>query len=115
MKADELVSRVEELQLLAKRISRYEDPISQFRSLAYLKPATWSKGCGWNQSKLIFLVSSVDLGIFKENKALVIWMGGVLIIVHVPESLCMNVVYYQRMMQSCFWEFIIMDLETGRR
>lgn len=53
VKADELVSRVEELQLLAKRISRYEDPISQFRSLAYLKPATWSKGCGWNQSKLI--------------------------------------------------------------
>ncbi|XP_071926260.1 protein CHROMATIN REMODELING 5-like isoform X1 [Coffea arabica] len=49
VKADELLSRVEELQLLAKRISRYEDPISQFRALAYLKPATWSKGCGWNQ------------------------------------------------------------------
>ncbi|CAH9070585.1 unnamed protein product [Cuscuta europaea] len=49
VKADELLSRVEELQLLAKRISRYGDPISQFRALAYLKPATWSKGCGWNQ------------------------------------------------------------------
>lgn len=49
VKADELLGRVEELQLLAKRISRYEDPVSQFRSLAYLKPATWSKGCGWNQ------------------------------------------------------------------
>ncbi|XP_019163808.1 PREDICTED: protein CHROMATIN REMODELING 5 isoform X2 [Ipomoea nil] len=49
VKADELLSRVEELQLLAKRISRYDDPISQFRALAYLKPATWSKGCGWNQ------------------------------------------------------------------
>ncbi|CAA2986992.1 CHROMATIN REMODELING 5 isoform X1 [Olea europaea subsp. europaea] len=49
VKADEVLSRVEELQLLAKRISRYEDPISQFRALAYLKPATWSKGCGWNQ------------------------------------------------------------------
>ncbi|CAI9106222.1 OLC1v1005326C1 [Oldenlandia corymbosa var. corymbosa] len=49
VKPDELLSRVEELQLLAKRISRYEDPISQFRALAYLKPATWSKGCGWNQ------------------------------------------------------------------
>lgn len=51
VKADEVLSRVEELQLLAKRISRYEDPISQFRALVYLKPATWSKGCGWNQSK----------------------------------------------------------------
>lgn len=49
VKADELLRRVEELQLLAKRINRYEDPISQFRALAYLKPATWSKGCGWNQ------------------------------------------------------------------
>lgn len=52
VKADELLGRVEELQLLAKRISRYADPVSQFRALAYLKPATWSKGCGWNQSKL---------------------------------------------------------------
>lgn len=52
VKADELLGRVEELQLLAKRISRYEDPVSQFRALSYLKPATWSKGCGWNQSKL---------------------------------------------------------------
>ncbi|XP_073053999.1 protein CHROMATIN REMODELING 5-like isoform X2 [Primulina eburnea] len=49
VKADEILCRVEELQLLAKRISRYVDPISQFRALAYLKPATWSKGCGWNQ------------------------------------------------------------------
>lgn len=49
VKADELLARVEELQLLAKRISRYADPVSQFRALAYLKPATWSKGCGWNQ------------------------------------------------------------------
>ncbi|XP_009761006.1 protein CHROMATIN REMODELING 5 [Nicotiana sylvestris] len=49
VKADELLGRVEELQLLAKRICRYEDPVSQFRALSYLKPATWSKGCGWNQ------------------------------------------------------------------
>ncbi|XP_075520131.1 protein CHROMATIN REMODELING 5-like [Primulina tabacum] len=49
VKADEVLCRVKELQLLTKRISRYEDPISQFRALAYLKPATWSKGCGWNQ------------------------------------------------------------------
>ncbi|KVI08041.1 Chromo domain-containing protein [Cynara cardunculus var. scolymus] len=49
VKADDLLSRVEELQLLSKRISRYNDPISQFQALMYLKPATWSKGCGWNQ------------------------------------------------------------------
>lgn len=43
IKANELVSRVEGLQLLAQRISRFADPISQFRALMYLKPATWSK------------------------------------------------------------------------
>ncbi|KAI7983583.1 Protein CHROMATIN REMODELING 5 [Camellia lanceoleosa] len=48
-KANDLLSRVEELQLLAKRISCYENPTSQFQALMYLKPATWSKGCGWNQ------------------------------------------------------------------
>ncbi|XP_052187845.1 protein CHROMATIN REMODELING 5 isoform X2 [Diospyros lotus] len=49
VKANDLLNRVKELQLLANRISQYEDPISQFRALNYLKPATWSKGCGWNQ------------------------------------------------------------------
>ncbi|KAI4308165.1 hypothetical protein L6164_031267 [Bauhinia variegata] len=49
VKANDLLNRVQELQLLAKRISRYEDPIGQFRVLTYLKPANWSKGCGWNQ------------------------------------------------------------------
>ncbi|XP_010557504.1 PREDICTED: protein CHROMATIN REMODELING 5 isoform X2 [Tarenaya hassleriana] len=49
VKASELLTRVEGLQLLAKRISRYEDPITQFRVLSYLKPSNWSKGCGWNQ------------------------------------------------------------------
>ncbi|KAI4305991.1 hypothetical protein L6164_029311 [Bauhinia variegata] len=49
VKANDLLNRVQELQLVAKRINRYEDPIGQFRVLAYLKPATWSKGCGWNQ------------------------------------------------------------------
>ncbi|XP_031401570.1 protein CHROMATIN REMODELING 5 isoform X2 [Punica granatum] len=49
VKANDLLTRVEELQLLAKRISRYDDPIKQFRVLAYLKPSNWSKGCGWNQ------------------------------------------------------------------
>ncbi|CAH8375085.1 unnamed protein product [Eruca vesicaria subsp. sativa] len=49
VKANELLKRVEGLQLLSKRISRYEDPITQFRVLSYLKPSNWSKGCGWNQ------------------------------------------------------------------
>ncbi|KAL5077735.1 hypothetical protein RYX36_016719 [Vicia faba] len=49
VKANELLIRVQELQLLAKRISRYEDPVAQFRVLTYLKPSNWSKGCGWNQ------------------------------------------------------------------
>ncbi|KDP35983.1 hypothetical protein JCGZ_08378 [Jatropha curcas] len=49
VKANDVVNRVQELQLLAKRISRYEDPIAQFRVLMYLKPSNWSKGCGWNQ------------------------------------------------------------------
>lgn len=50
VKANELLKRVQGLQLLSKRISRYNDPISQFRVLSYLKPSNWSKGCGWNQS-----------------------------------------------------------------
>ncbi|KAJ6345323.1 hypothetical protein OIU78_008069 [Salix suchowensis] len=49
VKANDLLSRVQELQLLAKRISRYENPVAQFRVLMYLKPSNWSKGCGWNQ------------------------------------------------------------------
>ncbi|XP_054799875.1 protein CHROMATIN REMODELING 5 isoform X2 [Prosopis cineraria] len=49
VKANDLLNRVQELQLLAKRISRYEDPVAQFRVLTYLKPSNWSKGCGWNQ------------------------------------------------------------------
>jgi chromodomain-helicase-DNA-binding protein 1 len=49
VKANELLKRVQGLQLLSKRISRYNDPISQFRVLSYLKPSNWSKGCGWNQ------------------------------------------------------------------
>ncbi|KAJ8751171.1 hypothetical protein K2173_016352 [Erythroxylum novogranatense] len=49
VKANDLLNRVQELQLLAKRISRYEDPVGQFRALMDLKPSNWSKGCGWNQ------------------------------------------------------------------
>ncbi|KAF5751614.1 Chromatin remodeling complex subunit isoform 1 [Tripterygium wilfordii] len=48
-KANELLTRIQELQLLAKHISRYADPMAQFRALSYLKPSNWSKGCGWNQ------------------------------------------------------------------
>ncbi|KAK6925557.1 SNF2, N-terminal [Dillenia turbinata] len=49
VRAAETLNRIQELQLLAKRISRYENPIAQFRALGYLKPPQWSKGCGWNQ------------------------------------------------------------------
>lgn len=59
VKASDLVNRVQELQLLAKRIIRYEDPIGQFRVLMYLKPSNWSKGCGWNQSMYYFFPSDV--------------------------------------------------------
>ncbi|OMO51280.1 SNF2-related protein [Corchorus capsularis] len=49
VKANDLINRVQELQLLEKRISRYEDPIKQFRVLTSLKQSNWAKGCGWNQ------------------------------------------------------------------
>ncbi|KAJ4845979.1 Protein CHROMATIN REMODELING 5 [Turnera subulata] len=49
VKANDLLSRIQELQLLAKRISQYNNPVAQFRVLTYLKPSNWSKGCGWNQ------------------------------------------------------------------
>lgn len=55
VKANDLLTRVQQLQLLAKRIGRYEDPVAQFRVLSYLKPSNWSKGCGWNQSRCILL------------------------------------------------------------
>ncbi|KAJ0978034.1 hypothetical protein J5N97_013508 [Dioscorea zingiberensis] len=48
VKAHELLNRVEELQLLAKRISRYPDPVSQFRLVTHHKSPQWSKSCGWN-------------------------------------------------------------------
>lgn len=60
VKASDLLTRVEELQLLAKRISHYKDPIKQFRVLSYLKPSNWSKGCGWNQS-MFFLPTPLSL------------------------------------------------------
>ncbi|XP_043690577.1 protein CHROMATIN REMODELING 5 isoform X3 [Telopea speciosissima] len=49
VKANELLDRVQELQLLAKRIRRYQDPVAQFRLLMHFRGPQWSKGCGWNQ------------------------------------------------------------------
>ncbi|KAI3840501.1 hypothetical protein MKX03_000788 [Papaver bracteatum] len=49
VKANELLDRVKELQLLAKRIKRYQDPVAQFRLLMHFRDPQWSKGCGWNQ------------------------------------------------------------------
>lgn len=48
VKAYEVLDRVEELQLLAKRIKRYKDPVGQFRLITNHKSPQWSKGCGWN-------------------------------------------------------------------
>ncbi|CAD5165770.1 unnamed protein product [Musa acuminata subsp. malaccensis] len=48
VKAHEFLNRVEELQLLAKRIGRYKDPVSQFRLVTQHKSPQWSKSCGWN-------------------------------------------------------------------
>lgn len=49
VKAQEMLDRVHELQLLAKRIKHYKDPDAQFRLVTHIRGATWSKGCGWNQ------------------------------------------------------------------
>lgn len=76
VKADDLLTRVEELQLLAKRVSRYENPISQFQALMYLKPATWSKGCGWNQSKFV----SFYLGIRMYLNGEILFVGELIIL-----------------------------------
>ncbi|KAF3777906.1 CHROMATIN REMODELING 5 protein [Nymphaea thermarum] len=49
VKAQELLDRVQELQLLAKRIKRYQDPFAQFRLKTHPRDPPWSKSCGWNQ------------------------------------------------------------------
>lgn len=66
VKAYEMLVRSEELQLLAKRVARYKDPVTQFRLMIQHKTPQWSKSCGWTSSKcchhflfespLIFLV-----------------------------------------------------------
>ncbi|XP_072983025.1 protein CHROMATIN REMODELING 5 isoform X2 [Typha latifolia] len=48
VKAYEVLDRIEELQLLAKRIGRYKDPFKQFRLITQHKSPQWSKSCGWN-------------------------------------------------------------------
>ncbi|XP_010273267.1 PREDICTED: protein CHROMATIN REMODELING 5 [Nelumbo nucifera] len=49
VKAHEVLDRVQELQLLAKRIKRYQDPVAQFRLLMHFRGPQWSKACAWNQ------------------------------------------------------------------
>ncbi|KAK8958001.1 CHD3-type chromatin-remodeling factor PICKLE [Platanthera zijinensis] len=48
VKAYEILNRVEELRLLAKRIKPYKDPAAQFRLVTQHKSPQWSKSCGWN-------------------------------------------------------------------
>ncbi|CAI9301107.1 unnamed protein product [Lactuca saligna] len=61
--ADDVLSRVEELQLLEKRLNCYNDPISQFQALMYLKPAIhircWCQAC-WQYSVEYPLSSILD-------------------------------------------------------
>ncbi|KAL2653867.1 hypothetical protein R1flu_021995 [Riccia fluitans] len=49
VKAQEVLARVKELAVLAKRVKRYSDPVTQFRLKSHPKNPTWSKTCGWNQ------------------------------------------------------------------
>ncbi|KAF6167563.1 hypothetical protein GIB67_031764 [Kingdonia uniflora] len=49
VKAYEVLDRIQELQLLAKRIGKYQDPVAKFRLLMHYRGPQWSKGCGWNQ------------------------------------------------------------------
>lgn len=49
VKAQELAERVRELQLLSKRIQRYQDPVQQFRLKTHPRNPSWSKSCSWNQ------------------------------------------------------------------
>jgi hypothetical protein len=51
VKAYEMLARLEELQLLGKRIARYKDPVTQFRLMIQHKTPQWSKSCGWTSSK----------------------------------------------------------------
>ncbi|KAL7589495.1 hypothetical protein Lser_V15G36918 [Lactuca serriola] len=47
VKGDDVLSRVEELQLLEKRVNCYNDPISQFQALMYLKPEIHIRCSRW--------------------------------------------------------------------
>ncbi|GLJ30893.1 hypothetical protein SUGI_0614590 [Cryptomeria japonica] len=49
VKAYELAERVRELQLLSKRIKRFQDPVTQFRLKTHPRNPPWSKSCSWNQ------------------------------------------------------------------
>ncbi|KAH9308367.1 hypothetical protein KI387_036278, partial [Taxus chinensis] len=49
VKAQEFAERVRELQLLSKRIKRFQDPVVQFRLKTHPRNPSWSKSCSWNQ------------------------------------------------------------------
>lgn len=98
VKANELLKRVQGLQLLSKRISRYDDPISQFRVLSYLKPSNWSKGCGWNQS-MCNLIQYYHISICLIFFILILF----------------DIWCSKSMMRDCFLEYFIMVLGIGKR
>ena len=49
VKAQELAERVRKLQLLSKRIQRYQDPVQQCRLKTHPRNPSWSKSCSRNQ------------------------------------------------------------------
>ncbi|KAF9601223.1 hypothetical protein IFM89_017408, partial [Coptis chinensis] len=65
VKAHEVLDRVQELQLLAKSIKKYKDPVAQFRLLMHFRGPPWSKGCGWDQAddaRLLFGIHYYGFG-----------------------------------------------------
>eukprot|EP00245_Coleochaete_scutata_P008978 TRINITY_DN2859_c0_g4_i2.p1 TRINITY_DN2859_c0_g4~~TRINITY_DN2859_c0_g4_i2.p1 ORF type:complete len:1231 (-),score=311.18 TRINITY_DN2859_c0_g4_i2:118-3264(-) len=49
VKASELLTRVNELTQLGKRVQMYKEPVAQFRLKSHPKTPSWSKACSWNQ------------------------------------------------------------------
>eukprot|EP00850_Spirogloea_muscicola_P020496 SM000218S06592 [mRNA] locus=s218:55963:63493:+ [translate_table: standard] len=49
VKASDLLARVRELDLLARRVERFSEPQAQFRLRSHPRNPSWSKACAWTQ------------------------------------------------------------------
>eukprot|EP00850_Spirogloea_muscicola_P013538 SM000092S24506 [mRNA] locus=s92:280974:290959:- [translate_table: standard] len=49
VKASDLLARVRELDLLARRVERFSEPQAQFRLRSHPRNPAWSKACAWTQ------------------------------------------------------------------